>query len=257
MHDIFKNEKNKPRVLRGVSILSGSTRLAELAGRIGFETVWIEIEHGPLSFSEVETLCMAAEVGGAIPTVRIPDAQRHHVLRALEVGAKILVVPMVDDAETARQVVDYGKFTPLGSRGFNTRSRGVGYGLSDCETAFRQANEGTYFFAQIETVRAVENIESICQVEGLSGIFVGPGDLSASAGLVGKFSDPKLIAMIEKCIRWARGVGKHAGILVPPGPLLDAALAAGSDLVFCGGDINQLILAWRNLLESVDFGEQS
>ena len=104
MNDIFANEQGEPLVLRGTSLLSGSARLAELAGRGGVDAVWIEVEHGPASFSEVEALCMAAEVGGAVPAVRIPDAQRHHVLRAMEAGARILVVPMVNDAATARLV---------------------------------------------------------------------------------------------------------------------------------------------------------
>jgi len=66
MNDVFKNEQGQPRVLRGVTLISGAPRLAELAGRIGFDTVWIEVEHGPAGFAEVETLCVAAEAAGAI-----------------------------------------------------------------------------------------------------------------------------------------------------------------------------------------------
>ncbi len=251
MGDIFTDENGRPRVLRGVSILSGSTRLAEMAGRIGFDAIWIEVEHGPASFSEVESLCVAAEVGGAIPAVRIPDAERHHVLRSMEAGARILIVPMINDAATARQVVQHGKFPPLGSRGFNTRSRGVEYGLAGMEQAFQQANERSYFFAQIETLQAVENLEAICGVEGLAGVLVGPGDLSVSAGRMGQLADPELITMVTDCIKRARGLSKHAGIMVSPGPMLDAALAAGCDLVFCGGDFGSLAAAWQDLLSSL------
>jgi len=253
--DLFRDERNHPRVLRGVTLISGSTRLAELAGRIGFDTVWIEVEHGPAGFGEVEMLCMATEAGGAVPTVRIPDAQRCHVLRALEVGARIVLVPMVNDAATARQIVEHGKFPPLGARGYNTRSRGVGYGLMDTETAFRRANERTYLFAQVETTRAVENLEDICRVEGLAGIFIGPGDLSVSLGRTGKLGDPELIRIAADCIRRARGLGKHAGILAEPGPMLDAARAAGADLIFCGGDVSTVAKAWSDLLSSLGTGE--
>jgi 4-hydroxy-2-oxoheptanedioate aldolase len=114
MNDPFKGEDHQRRILKGVTIISGSARLVELAGQIGFDTVWIELEHGPASFSEVEILCMAAEARGAIPTVRVPDHQRHHILRALEVGARIVIVPMVNDADTARDIVKHGKFPPLG-----------------------------------------------------------------------------------------------------------------------------------------------
>jgi 2-keto-3-deoxy-L-rhamnonate aldolase RhmA len=248
--DIFNDASERPRLLRGVAVYSGATRLAEMAARIGFETVWIEMEHGPADYEQVEAMCVAVEAGGGIPTVRIPDAQRHHVLRALEVGGRIIVVPMINSAEQARQIVRYGKFPPLGARGYNTRSRGVGYGLFDVATGFTRANRLTHLFAQIETADAVTNLDEICAVAGLSGIFIGPGDLSASYGCSGDLVSPRLIGIVCDCIRRARQCGLHAGILVPPGAMLIAALHAGCDLVFCGGDIADLAAAWPRLLDA-------
>jgi len=222
-----------------------------MRGQIGFDTVWLDMEHGSVDQCELEALCMAAESGGALPTVRVPAADRHYVLSALEHGARFLVVPMVNDVPTAERIVEYGKFPPQGSRGFNTRSRGVGYGLVDCIASFQQANEKTHFFAQIETLAAVENAEAICRVDGLAGLFIGPGDLSASAGMVGQFDEPQLIDMVTRCVRVAREMGKHAAILISDGVLLDAAVAAGCDLAFCGGDFRQLIPAWRERMELV------
>ena len=181
------------RVLRGVAVLSRAPQIAELAGRLGFDLVWIDVEHGGVSFGEVETLCMAAESGGAVPVVRLPDHHRHHILRALEVGARIVIVPMVNDAETAREVVRHGKFPPLGERGFNTRSRGLNYGLAglpEISNTFAAANAGTHLIAQIETLEAAENLDAICAVDGISGVLVGPGDLSVSMGKTAAFTDP-------------------------------------------------------------------
>lgn len=250
-HDIFTDTSGEPRVLRGVAVYSGATRLAEMAARIGFETVWIEMEHGPADFGQVEALCMAIECGGGIPTVRIPDGQRHHVLRALEVGARIVVVPMINNAEQARQIVQYGKFPPLGARGYNVRSRGVEYGLAGPTNSFARANERTHLFAQIETSDAVNNLEEICQVKGLSGIFIGPGDLSVSLGCTGELGGHELIGVVCECIRRARACGLHAGILVPPGAMLDAAIEVGCDLMFYGGDVAELGSAWPKLLAAV------
>ena len=253
-NDPFLDAQGQPKVVRGVAVVTGAPRIAEMAGRIGYDTVWIEVEHGPASFSEVEALCMATESGGAVPTVRLPDHHRHHVLRALEVGARIVVVPMINDAETARQLVQHGKFPPLGQRGFNTRSRGLNYGLDDLLQSFARANESTHLIAQIETLEAARNLEEICSVEGLSGILIGPGDLSVSAGKPAAFTDPEMIGLVTDIIRRARAQNKHAGILVAPGPMLDAALGAGCDLVFCGGDINDLAKAWRALLATTAAG---
>lgn len=249
--DIFDDASGRPRVLRGVTIYSASAMLAELAVRTGFETVWIEMEHGSADFGRAESICMAVEAGGGVPTIRIPDAQRTHVLRALEVGGRIVVVPMVNTAEQARQVVQFGKFPPLGARGYNTRSRGLRYGLGGCLDSFADANLQTHLFVQAETMESLENLDAICAVEGLSGIFIGPGDLSMSAGCPGDLNNPKMIELVSDCVRRVRAAGKHAGILVGPGALLDAALAAGCDLIFCGGDIMNLTGAWQSLLSSL------
>jgi 4-hydroxy-2-oxoheptanedioate aldolase len=251
MVDIFSDANGNPRVLRGVAIVSGSPKIAEMAGKLGFDTVWIEVEHGGTTFAEVEILCMAAESGGAIPTVRLPNHHRENVLKALEVGAKIVVVPMVNNADIAKEIVTHGKFPPLGSRGFNTRSRGLNYGLdglAEIQTVFARANAETHLIAQIETIEAAQNIEDICAVDGISGILIGPGDLSVSLGKTAAFTDPELIELVVKVIGTTRKAGKHAGILVAPGPMLDAAKAAGCNLMFIGGDINDLAKAWRGLL---------
>ncbi len=250
-NDPFLNASGNPRRVRGVAVYSGATRLAEMAARIGFETVWIEMEHGPPDFDRVEMLCMAVEAGGGIPTVRVPDGQRHHVLRALEVGARIVVVPMVNSVEQAAQIVEYGKFPPLGARGYNVRSRGVNYGLAQRQEIFKAANARSHLFAQIETLQAVERANDICRVAGLSGIFIGPGDLSVSFGCTGELSNPRLIEVVCRCIRDARSAGKNAGILVPPGPMLDAAIDAGCNLLFYGGDVTELAVAWPKLLSRI------
>jgi 4-hydroxy-2-oxoheptanedioate aldolase len=251
IRDLFLAPDGTPRIVRGVAVYSGSPRLAELAIRVGFETVWVEMEHGPTDFALAEAICQAAEAAGGTASIRVPDDQRCHILRALEVGARAVIVPMVNTADQARQVVQFGKFPPLGQRGYNTRSRAVGFGLLDRDLAFAEANARTHLFAQIETAEAVANLDAICGVEGLSGILVGPGDLSMSLGGGGDLASPALIETAADCIRRARRAGRHAGILVAPGPLLEAAMKAGCDFCFIGGDFTNLIAPWRQLLEQI------
>lgn len=249
--DPFVDGDRLGRIVRGVTVNSNAPRLAELAALIGFDTVWIDVEHGPISYTEVETLCMAVEAGGGIPTVRVANHERETVLRALESGARILVVPMVNTAEQAEVIVRNAKFPPLGQRGFNLRSRGLHYGLDGVGPSFSGANARTHLFPQIESMEAVRNLEAILSVEGLAGVFVGPGDLSASLGKPGAFADAEVIDAVVGVIRKARAMGKHAGILAAPGPLLDASFEAGVDLVFASSDITELAGAWRKLLASL------
>ncbi len=250
--DPFMDASGNPKVVRGTTVPSNSTRIAEVAGMVGFDTVWLDLEHGTASFTEIELLCMAVEAAGAVPTVRIQDSQRTHVLRALEAGARILMAPMIDTAEQAAALVEFGKYAPLGKRGFNMNSRGAGYGIEPPVLSFEKANARTHIFAQVETLESVENIEAMCAVEGLAGIFVGPGDLSVALGKTAQFDDPEVIKVIADVCRRARAAGKHAGVMAVPGPLHDACLEAGADLFYFGSELSVLIKSWRAMLEAVE-----
>jgi len=249
--DVFTSPDGRPRLLWGVQVVTSAPQLAELAIRIGFDTVWIEMEHASTSFETAEWMCHAIESVGGVPTIRVSDDQRTHVLRALEVGARIVVVPMINTAEQARNIVKYGKFAPLGARGFNRGSRGLELAQYDVSVAFPRANARTHLFAQIETTAAVANLDEICTVEGLSGIFVGPGDLSASMGCPGDMDDPNLIQCATDCIRRARGAGKLAGILTGPGALLEAAVEAGCNFCITASDIDAARTVWSRTLSTV------
>jgi 2-dehydro-3-deoxyglucarate aldolase/4-hydroxy-2-oxoheptanedioate aldolase len=154
---------------------------------------------------------------------------------------------MVNDADAAADLVRYGKYRPLGERGFYTRMRGQRFGLdTDC---FARANASTVLMAQVETLESVRNLDAILAVEGLGGIFVGPGDLSAALGRPGDFANPELAGIIKDCLRRARATGRHAGVLPTTPTLIEASLEAGSDLCVFTSDINPVIQAWRTDLD--------
>ena len=249
--DPFLDHAGQPRRLRGMAVLSNSPWVAELAAKVGFELVWFDLEHGSLGFAELGQLCQAVEAAGKITLARTADSQRASILRVLEVGAQFVLVPMIEDADQARHVVACAKYPPLGNRGFSSRSRGAGYGLQPMVEALQAANERTRAFALIETKRAVENAASICAVDGLDGIFLGPGDLSFELGQPGCFSSPELIRMIVHCIHVAHAAGKKVGMFSAPSPVLDAALAAGCDIVVPGADVGFLAAGWQKLLDSI------
>ena len=158
---------------------------------------------------------------------------------------------MVDDADYARRIVDAGNYPPIGHRGFNTRTRGMGFGMYDLTDILARANARTHLFAQIETTEAVAHIDEILAVDGLSGIFMGPGDLAVSMGRAGQIADPELRETVLTCMAKAKAAGKLTGIFTLPGPLLSAAMQAGCDLVVCGGDVMDLGTAWSKLLRKI------
>lgn len=249
--DPFLDSAGQPRRLRGMAILSNSPWVAELAPKVGFELVWFDMEHGSLGFAELGQLCQAAELAGGITLARTADAQRTNILRALEVGARLVLVPMIETAEQARQIVKIAKYPPLGNRGFSSRSRGAGYGLEPMNATLRAANERTGVFALVETEEAVRNVAEICAVEGLDGIFLGPGDLSFEMGIPGEFGSPALIERVVACVHAAHAAGKRVGMFSAPGPVLSAAMTAGCDIIVPGADIGYLATGWKTLLETI------
>ena len=250
--DLFVDDQGDARVVRGAYVVSGAPRLADLAARVGFDIVWVEMEHGQVSYETAEAICTAAQAAGAAAAIRVSSVQRQYVLRALEVGADVVVAPMVSTVEDATELVRHGKFPPVGNRGYNTRSRGMNYGLGAPRELMDEANRNTHLIAQVETTEAVQNLDGILGVEGLSGILIGPGDLSNAMGCGGQLTNPELVKTVTRYISTARQAGKHAGILVAPSPLLEAAVDAGADLVFYAGDVMDLGRCWPDVLARVN-----
>ena len=245
----FEDASGRPRRVWGVAVYSASPRVAELACRVGYDAVWIEMEHGPTDFRLAEAICYATKAHGGTPLIRLPDASRNFVLKAAEVGAQILIVPMVNNAEMAAEIVKHAKFPPVGSRGMNANTPGTEYGLRGLSSVLAETNDRIHLFAQIETREAIDNLDAICQVEGLAGTFIGPSDLSVDLGIPGQFDDPEFTKIILDVIERTRAAGKLAGILLPPGKLLQASVDAGAQMLVVGSDVSSLKVVWPELLE--------
>jgi len=254
MRNPFQNEAGEPRTLAGLNLYSGSTRLAEMGARVGFDVVWIDMEHATCDLRAAEAVCVAVEAGGAIPLIRIAGAERDQLLHALEIGGRIVVVPMVNDAETARQLVRHGRYPPVGKRGLFGSSRGQRYGESPDWMAI--SNATTVLMAQIETREAVRNLDDILAVEGIGGIVVGPADLSADFGDPGNFEQAGFQDTVRDCLQRARAAGKHAGIVASGEPLIPLATDAGADLVVFTSDVLVLRQAWSTQLATFRDGKR-
>jgi 4-hydroxy-2-oxoheptanedioate aldolase len=241
--DFMAGLLGKKQRLLGCAINSGNPRLAELAARLGFEVIWIDLEHASADLASAEAMCLATLAGGGVPLVRVASCRRDHVLPAVEIGGRIIVAPLVNDAAAARELVRHAKFRPVGERGYNTRSRALGYGLRS--DAIARANDSICLLPQIEVIEAVAKVAEILAVEGIDGIFVGPGDLSADLGRPGQFEDVELRRLVCEAIRCAKQRGFHAGILVSEGQLLNEALQAGADLCIIASDMKAVIDTWR------------
>jgi 2-keto-3-deoxy-L-rhamnonate aldolase RhmA len=223
-------------VLLGSAIESGAPAFVEISGRLGFDVVWLDLEHYRHNPSGVSAFCTACSASGAMPLLRIADASRESILPALEAGATFVVIPMVESADTARQIVHHGKFAPLGGRGFNSSTRGMSYGMVPGIEVMRAANRDTYLFPQIETVEGARNCTEIVKVDGIEGALVGPADLSISAGMPLDYENPVFRKLYRSAITDIRDQGKIAATATMHAGLLEEAIDAGVQIIVCASD---------------------
>ena len=165
-HNTMKEKLQKGELVTGCMLQGYLPSLVEICGLAGFDFVFLDAEHGPLSPEDCEGLARAAEVRGVTPLVRVPDLQESTLLRYLDVGAMGVILPGVSSVQEAREAVAAVKYHPLGKRGLNG-VRASGYGMERPLADYAQeANRETVVLAIIENTAAMEALPEILQVEG-------------------------------------------------------------------------------------------
>ncbi len=201
----------------GCIIQMAAPPLVEMCGLLGFDFVFIDAEHGPLSPGECEELVRAADARGITPLVRVWENRRGVILRYMDTGAHGVIVPAINSAREAREAVQAARYFPEGRRGLaGTRASDYGLLLPIGEYT-RQANRENLVVGLIESGEAVDNIEEIVATEGLDGIFIGTTDLSHSLGVPGQFHHPAVEAAFQKILRAGRRSKKFMGAVVRSG----------------------------------------
>jgi 4-hydroxy-2-oxoheptanedioate aldolase len=196
----------------GVSVMIPSPQVVEMVGKLGFDWVLIDCEHGTISLESVELMVMAAEASGITPIVRPRTKDPDNILKVMDRGAMGVQVPHVNSAADATRVVESVKYHPLGKRGLaaGTRPADYGFGLAMADYV-RHANRETLVCVQLEEVEALHNVDEILQVEQVDVFFVGPSDLSQSMGYPGRSDAPEVRAAIDDAFATIVAAGRVPG----------------------------------------------
>jgi 4-hydroxy-2-oxoheptanedioate aldolase len=225
-------------VLRGLWQVLPGPEAAEIAARAGFDWLVIDGEHGPWDPSDIRRRLIAAPDG----VVRVPVNEDWLIKQALDLGARTILVPMVDDAEAARAAVGAARFPPEGRRGVGAMVARAGmYGLDPGGVA--RANRDVSVWVQVESRAALRNLEAICALPGIDCVFLGPADLAADMGLA--VGDPAVGAALEDAIGRIATAGRAPGIYAAEP---DRWIAAGARVVTLGCDGVVLASGLRALL---------
>ncbi len=205
-----------------------SPGLVELLGRMGFDAIFIDCEHGPAGWDEVENMVRAAELTNVTPIIRVQANDPSTITRALDRGAGGVQVPHINTRAEAEAAVRSAKFAPLGHRGYSGGRSALGV-KGNFTT---HANNETMVIAMLEEVEALHNLDDILKVEHVDAFFIAPGDLAQSMGFPGQVDHPEVQAAIQDAVRRTRAAGRVAGVLTTNGASARKALDLGALFIY-------------------------
>lgn len=243
---MFRPNALKQRLRAGKRALGcwttlGSPPVIELLAFCGFDYLLLDQEHG---FGEPSALLQSLQAMAATPActsiVRVPSNDPNYLKRVLDAGVEGVMVPSINTATDARDVVAACRYPPAGRRGSALGSaRASDYGIRAPEYREVAADE-LLIVCQIESAQAVENIDAIAAVEGVDVLFIGPYDLSGTIGHLGDFKHPDVAALIARAEEGIRRSGKPMGTVPHPGATWRDMFERGYQMINAGSDVARL-----------------
>jgi 4-hydroxy-2-oxoheptanedioate aldolase len=237
-HNPFKQALSQCQ--RQVGLWSGlcSPIAAEIIAGAGFDWIVIDGEHAPNNVATLLAQLQAMRGGTAEPVFRLPWNDPVMAKQVLDVGARSVIIPFVQNAREARAAVDATRYPPLGTRGVSVGPRANDYGR--IKNYHQNAHLNTCVIVQLESKAALQEIEAIAAIDGIDGIFIGPSDLAADFGYLGNSKHPEVQAAIRDASHRIRATGKSAGTLASHVDDVDHLFDLGFNFTATGSDVGLL-----------------
>ena len=242
----FAQRLRARELLIGTFVSLGSPLVTNVLAVAGFDYLLLDLEHGAGDEGVLQNQMFAAEAEGKAVMVRTETFDRIRIGRVLDLGAPAVMLPHVDSAEQAAEVVAHLEYPPDGDRGVAGANRARHFGLRG--DPFAQANGEIAAVVQIETAAAVADVERIAAVPGVDALFIGPSDLSHSLGVPGDLGAPAFTEAVRCVLAAAEAHGLAAGILAPTPERSMTYIEQGFTLMVLGGDATLLATAARDAL---------
>ncbi|MFG1230273.1 4-hydroxy-2-oxoheptanedioate aldolase [Xanthobacter wiegelii] len=246
----FKAALIEGRQQLGLWCTLSSAYATEVVAGAGFDWLLLDTEHSPAELTTVLAQLQAVSAYPVSPVVRPAANDAVLIKRLLDIGAQSLLIPYVQNAEEARAAVAATRYPPDGIRGVSALTRATRFGR--VKNYAREAARELCLLVQVETQEALDQIEAIAAVEGVDGIFIGPGDLAASLGHVGDLKHTRVVDAVENAVSHIRAAGKPAGILTGDTAFAKRCIDLGTTFTAIGVDagilarnLEQLLSAFR------------
>ncbi|HEJ9096787.1 2-dehydro-3-deoxyglucarate aldolase [Serratia odorifera] len=253
-HNRFRQSLQQGETLIGCWSALGNPISTEVLGLAGFDWLVLDGEHAPNDITTFVPQLMALKGSDSAAVVRPPCNEPVIIKRLLDIGFHNFLIPFVESEQQALQAVASTRYPPAGIRGVSVSHRSNGYGT--VADYFATINDNVSVLVQIETQAGVDNLDAIAAVDGVDGIFVGPGDLSAALGYLGQPNHPEVQAVIRHIFDRAKTAGKPSGILAPAEADARRYLQWGAQFVAVGSDLGVLRNATQALCDRFKTSEK-
>lgn len=249
-HNPVKRALREGKTVIGTTITAANVDVAATLAAAGFDFLWIEMEHSPLTLESVRSIILATRGLKAVPITRVPVNEIWQAKRVLDIGSLGVIFPFTSTRALAEQAVKSCKYPPLGLRGFGPGMAASRWGLGG-QDYVKFANENVLVVTIIEQKLAIDNIDEIASVPGIDVLFIGANDLSFSLGVGGKLNDP----LVEDAVTKVLAAGKKYGIPVgyPTGSPteINKRIAQGFRWFQASSDLGLMASGARELLSKV------
>lgn len=249
-HNSFKTAIADRRTQIGLWLGLASGYTAEICASAGFDWLVVDGEHAPNDIQTFVAQLQAIE-GRTQAVVRVPIGETWVIKQMLDIGAQTILVPMVETAAQARDLVRAMNYPPLGIRGVGAALARASH-FNRIPDYLTTANDQVCLLVQVESQVAMSNIEEIAAVDGVHGIFIGPSDLAADMGYLGRPNQPEVQALVEDGLARIIQSGKPAGILTADRSLAARYISLGATFVAVGTDVTLLSQATTALARAFD-----
>lgn len=233
--NIFKQKISKGDLQIGLWLSSATSYMAEIAATSGYDWLLIDGEHAPNTVQNLVTQLQAIAPYQSHPIIRPLEGTQANIKQVLDIGAQTLLIPMVETAEQAKEVVSATRYPPEGLRGVGASvARASRWGR--VKNYMQNVNDNLCLLVQVESKKALDNLDDIIMTDGIDGIFIGPADLSASLGYPDNAGHPEVQQKIELAIKRIRQLGKAAGFLATDVEMAKKCISWGANFVAIGVD---------------------
>jgi len=229
-----------------------SPMLVDVIASTGIDFIIIDAEHGGFSYETAQTLVSVCQSHQVSPIMRVGEVNESLILRALDIGMHGVQLPNIQTAKDARLFVQYGKYPPMGMRGFSPYTKAGLYDVNNAKIMPEIANNNTLLIANVEDEIGFKNLADIASTDGIDVIFIGLFDLSKSLGMPGDISHEKVLRKLDEAVKIIHDCRKKVGSIASTPEMLSILKDKKLDYITYSVDTGMVKDAYQAIIKKFE-----